>query len=202
MTLGSFARKARRAAPGVTAIMLATIATGCSAGCSASISVGRDKAGGTYSNHGVSFTIPKGWRRLSDLTIKTKSGSEIWSEGFAAEPGYDLVGVTAYATKIVVTRKNAKKVAPQVAATMRNLFAAAGGRVLNGPIVTSLRGMAGYRFETTFPGQSGDMLESRLLLVWNGHTEYFFNCQHRAGSSLSAEIEHGCGTIESSFKLD
>src|SRR5665811_1689248 len=98
--------------------------------------------------------------------------------------------------------RNADKVAPQVAATMRNLFAAAGGRVLSGPIVTSLRGMAGYRFETTFPGQSGDKLESRLLLVWNGHTEYFFNCQHRAGSSLSAEIEHGCETIESSFTLD
>jgi len=198
MTLESLVRKARQTAPAVTAIILVTIA----AGCSGSISVGHEKTGGTYSDHGVSFTIPDGWKRLSDLTVQTKTGNERWSEGFAPASGYDLVGVTAYATKMVITPKNAARNAPQVAATMRNLFAAAGGSVLGGPTVTSMRGMAGYRFATTYPGQNGETLDSRLLLLWNGHTEYYFNCQHRTkNGSRSAEVERGCRTIENSFKL-
>ena len=201
MTLVSLARKARHVAPGVTAVILVTIATGCSAGCSASISIGKSKTGGTYSNHGVSLTIPDGWRRLSDLTVQTKTGTELWSEGFSPRSGYDLVGITAYETQITVSEKNVQSSKQQIAAAMKNLVAAGSGKLLSGPTVTSIKGMAGYRFEITSTGQAGETLDGQLLLVWSGHTEYFFNCQHRARGSLSAEIERGCKTIESSFKL-
>lgn len=202
MTFASIGKKFWRIAPAATAIVLATIATGCSAGCSASISIGSHKTGGTYSDHGVSFKIPNGWRRMSEKTVQTKTGSELWSESFGAVSGYDLVGVTAYATKVVITQKNSERNAPRAAAAVENLFASAGGSVVSGPTVVTMRGMAGYRFETTFPDQSGAMLESQLLLVWNGHTEYFFNCQYRTNGSRSAEIKRGCKTIESTFKLD
>jgi hypothetical protein len=61
--------------------------------------------------------------------------------------------------------------------------------------------MAGYRFETTFPAEGGETLDGDVLMVWNGHTEYFFNCQYRTNGSRKAEIKRGCKTIESTFKL-
>lgn len=168
-------------------------------GCSVSIGSYK-KTGGTYHAHGVSFKIPYGWRRMS-LTKQTETGNEIWSESFGPRSGSDLVGVTAYATKFVVTQKNAAERAPDVAASLKDTLTSAGGILLDGPTLTAIGDMAGYRFETAFPGENGVTLQSRLLMVWNGHTEYFFNCQHAKGSPRNAEIKRGCETITSTFKL-
>ena len=202
MTLGSIARKSWRAAPAVIATVLVVFATGCSAGCSASVSFGHVKTGGTYSGHGVSLTIPHGWSRLRELTLRSKTGTEIWSEGFAPQSGSDLVGITAYATNVAVTRRNSDRYAPKVTAAIENLAASSGGRLLSGPTPTVIDGMAGYRFETTLAEEGSATLESRMFLVWKGQTEYFINCQHRTRSSIGAEIERGCNTIKNSFKLD
>lgn len=202
MNLESLTRTLRRAALITTAIVLVTITAGCSAGCSASVSVGHKKTGGAYHAHGVSFKIPDGWGRLTDLTSRSGTGNEIWSEGFAPKSGYDLVGITAYATKLTVTPENAGKHASVVAAAIREFATSAGGSVLKGPIVITMRGMAGYRFEAIYDSESGETLTSRMLLVWNGHTEYFFNCQYRKNGTQGAEIKRGCRTIESTFKLD
>jgi len=201
MTLELFVRKLVRAAPTMAAIVSVTIATGCGAGCSASISTHSDKTGGTYNKHGVSFEIPDGWRQMR-LTKQTQSGNEIWSESFGPKSGLDLVGVTAYATKVAITQKNAAEHAPYAAASIKDILTSAGGTLLEGPTLTAIGDMAGYRFETAFPEENGATLESRLLMVWNGHTEYFFNCQSRAHGSRSAEIERGCDTIIKSFRVN
>ncbi|MBE3087912.1 MAG: hypothetical protein IMZ71_02190, partial [Chloroflexi bacterium] len=153
MRIESLASKVRQATPAVTAIILVTIATGCSAGCSASVSVGHEKTGGTYRGHGVSFKIPDGWRRLTDLTTQASAGNEKWSEGFAPRSGSDLVGITAYATKLAITDGNAGRYAPDVTAAIKNLLAPTGGSVVSGPTLISISGMAGYRFETAFNGK-------------------------------------------------
>lgn len=203
MTPRSIAGRARRAVPGVAAVILVTLATGCSAGCSASVSIGHEKKGGTYKEHGISLKVPDGWKRDSKVSYTTKTGNEIRSEGFAPAAGENVVSVTAYSTKIAVTQKNAEAYAPHVTAVMKNLFAAGGVTMLGDPVVTSLTGLAGYRSEITFPSSSSSAtLDSRLLLLWNGHTEYYFTCQFEKNGSRSAEIKRGCSTIENSFKLD
>jgi hypothetical protein len=201
MTLESLGKKLRRVAPAVIAIILVTTVTGCSAGCSASVSIGNKKTGGTYSGHGVSFTIPDGWSRLKSTTTQAQTGSEIWSEGFSHESSLDLVSVTAYATKVAITHENVDENAPNAAAAVKNLFESSGGSLVSGPNSATVGDMAGYRFETTFPGDSGETLESVVLMVWDGRTEYFFNCQHQANGSQKAEIERGCKTITNSFKV-
>jgi hypothetical protein len=201
MTFKSLARKLRRATPAVAAIVVIVTATGCSAGCSASVSVGEKKTGGTYRGHGVSFTIPDNWSRLSKTTTKAETGNVIWSEGFSPGSSVDLVGVTAYATKIAITKKNVDNNAPKVAAAIRSLLEPAGGRLLDQPKSTAIGEMAGYRLQTTFPGQDGETLQSNVLMVWKGHTEYFISCQYQTNGSRKAEIERGCKTITSSFKV-
>ena len=202
MTLRSIAGKARRAVPGVAAVILVTLATGCSAGCSASVSIGHEKEGGTYSDHGISLKVPDGWMRKSGASHKSKTGDEKWSESFAPASGDNLVSLTVYSTNVAITKENAEGHAPQVAAVMKNLFASTGGKMVSGPTETSLKGMAGYRFETTYRGESGTTLDSQLLLVWDENTEYYFNCQFEKNGSRRAEIERGCNAIESTFKLD
>ena len=201
MTAKSLLGKLRRAVPAVTAIVVVTIATGCSAGCSASVSIGHKKTGGTYSGHGVSLTIPDGWVQSAKTKTTAETGSEIWSQGFGPASGVDFVAVTAYATNVAITQKNADKYAPKVTVAVKSLFGSAGGTLLSGPKSATIGDMVGYRFATTFPGESGQKLGSDVLMVWNGRTEYFFNCQYQANGSRKAEIERGCKTIESSFKL-
>ena len=199
MKLASLTRKSLRTLPALTAIIVVTIASGCSAGCSASVHFSTN--GNTYHHHGVSFKIPNGWSRLTDLTTQANAGNAIWSEGFAPESGSNLVGITAYATKLAITEKNADTYAPDIAAAIKRTFASGSGRVLAGPARAAIANMIGYRFQTTYVGSGGETLASSLFLVWNGHTEYFFNCQHGAGASESADIERGCKTITSTFKL-
>jgi hypothetical protein len=201
MTLVSLARKARHVVPGVAAVILVTIATGCSAGCSASVSIGHKKTGGTYSGHGVSLTIPDGWSRLESTTTKAQTGNQVWSEAFSRQSSIDLVSITAYATKASITRENVDKFAANAAAAVKGLFESAGGSLVGGPDTTTVGGMAGYRFETTTPDENGKALDSIVYMIWNGQTEYFFNCQHEASGSQKAEIERGCQTITSSFMV-
>ncbi|MGD0165803.1 MAG: hypothetical protein ABSC51_00735 [Gaiellaceae bacterium] len=201
MPLEPVVRKLVLTVAAATAIFLVTIATGCSAGCSVSVSIGHKKTGGTYHDHGVSFKIPKGWSRLARLTTQTKAGNEIWTAGFAPRSGSDLVAVTAYATNVTVTGANVARYAQPIAAELCNLVTSTGGTVLSGPTLTSAGGMPGYRFQTTLRGNSGEKLKSWMILIWNGRTEYFFNCQHEAQSSSATEIERGCTTITNSFRL-
>ena len=201
MALSSIVRKLLRVAPAATAIVLITIATGCSAGCSASISTGGHKTGGTFSGHGVSFQIPDGWRRFGKASYSTETGGALWTESFAPKAGRDAVIISAYTTKVAVTRDNSDQYASTVASAIKGLFAAASGTVNSGPTSTVMGGMAGYRFEGSMPVDTGDSLVSDLVLVWNGHTEYYINCQHVVGSPPSAEAERGCETIIKSLKL-
>lgn len=201
MTTKSLLGKLRRPVPAVTAIVVVTITTGCSAGCSASVSIGHKKTGGTYSDHGVSLTIPDGWAQSAKTETTAATGNEIWSQGFGPASGVDFVAVTAYATNVAITHKNAGKYAPKVTVAVKSLFKSAGGTLVGGPNSATIGDMVGYRFESTFPGEGGKTVDSDVLMVWNGRTEYFFNCQYQANGSRKAEIKRGCKTIESTFKL-
>jgi hypothetical protein len=178
-------------AVGASAVLL----TGCS------VSIGGDKKGGTYSDHGVSLKVPDGWHWSNKATYQAEAGKSLWSEGFGPGSGKNIVIVTAYATKVAITSANAERYASAVSSTIEGLIQAASGTVNSGPIITTMGGMTGYRFETSVPGDGGKTLDAELVMVWNGKTEYFVNCQLEAGSSSGAEIVRGCKTIVSTFKL-
>jgi hypothetical protein len=199
MALDAIAAKSLRVVSTAVACALAVLSVGCSASCS--VSVGGKKTRGTYSGHGVSFTIPDGWSRLKEMTKKVQSGNEIWSEGFAPASGSDLVSVTAYETNVTVTEANADSIRPEVKSWIENLLAGGDGTLVSGPTQISKAGMTGFRFETTFSSNSGEPLESTQYTLWDGNTEYFIGCQHRSQGSYGDEIERGCATIVDSFEL-
>ena len=61
--------------------------------------------------------------------------------------------------------------------------------------------MPGYGFRISAITVHGRKSASRLVIVWNGKTEYFLNCQHLVTGTRAAEIEKGCQMIAGSFKL-
>jgi hypothetical protein len=62
-----------------------------------------------------------------------------------------------------------------------------------------MAGLPGYRFQITAQDPSGNDVESRLVLVFRGTTEYFLNCQHSPGNEV--EIGAGCDQIMETFEL-
>jgi hypothetical protein len=199
MTPESLATLLKRVLPAAltaTVIAVLVLTSGCT------VSTGSKKTGGTYHGHGISFKIPDGWRRANKASYQSEIGTEIWSEGFAPAAGNDAVLVTAYSTHVAITRANADRYASAVSSAVSRAFESAGGTVSSGPTSMTMGGLPGYGFETSLPVKDGGTLESRLALVWKGKTEYYVNCQHEVGSNRTSEIERGCKTITSTFKLD
>jgi hypothetical protein len=74
-----------------------------------------------------------------------------------------------------------------------------GGTVRAGPEEISVAGKPGLWFRVTGTSD-GTPIESRLVFVFDGTTEYELNCQHTA--EKTEEIERGCEQILRTFSVD
>ena len=171
-----------------------------------------DDLPGTYGGHGVTFAYPTAWLHVP-AQFDVQTGTALWSEFFGPEQApptdptqpapmqRDLVAVAAYKTSISVTKKNLPRYKASISYWILRLATQAGGTVLQGPQRVSMGGMPGYRYEITANIDNGTMVESRIVLVFKGRSEYFLNCQHVQDGPLTAEIEGGCDQLMQSFKL-
>ncbi len=156
-----------------------------------------------FAARGVSFTYPATWRRVDSERLSAESGNAIWTEMFApaSSSGEDIVYVTEYRTPRTITKKTLKANAKSITDTARTLARQAGGRLLEGPSYVSMGGLPGYDFEVSASTIQDRPIRSRLLLVWNGKTEYALGCQYLDRGELAAEVSRGCRMIVSSFEL-
>jgi hypothetical protein len=154
-----------------------------------------------YAKHGVSFRYPSRWSLITPGKLTAQQGSKLWTEWLGpSASGTDLVMLTAYHTVVAITAGNAALYADQVRKTIAQVAKQAGGRILSGPTRASMGGLPGYGFRINAKAPQGNGVESRLVLVWKGRTEFFLNCQHQVGGSRRAEIERGCTAIVRSFR--
>jgi hypothetical protein len=179
-----------------------------------------DDLPGMYGGHGVTFAYPTTWLHVP-AQFDVQSGTQLWSEFFGPEPAppadptnptatvpaqpapmqRDLVAVAAYKTNIAVTKKTLPRYKASISYFVLRLATQAGGTVLKGPQRVTMGGLPGYRYQMTADVDNGTVLESRVVLVFKGRTEFFLNCQHVQGGPLTAEIEGGCDQLMKSFKL-
>jgi hypothetical protein len=157
----------------------------------------------SYKGHGVSLHYPKNWERAKFTGLSAQNASGVWTEAFKPPSASkaDVVFVTEYRTSVVITKQNRATYSAGVASSVATVAKQAGGSMLSGPTPVSMGGLPGYGFRISATTVSGLSSESRILLVWNGHTEYYVNCQYRVGGKLEAEIERGCKTVIGSFKV-
>lgn len=157
-----------------------------------------------YRGHGVSFHYPRDWKTLTSEGVNAQSSSGLWTEMLgpnASGSTADIVFITEFRTSAPVTDKNLAASANGVTASVARVAQRSGGALLAGPTRASMGNMPGYGFRISAITVHGRKSASRLVIVWNGKTEYFLNCQHLVTGTRAAEIEKGCQMIAGSFKL-
>lgn len=163
-----------------------------------------------YEGHGISFNYPHNWAPAESKGVNVKTSSGLWTEMFsptaaAKDPAgttADIVFITEFATDVAVTKKSLAASVDNITASIAQVAEKAGGKLLDGPTELTMGGLPGYEYRISAETVKGRKSESRLVVVWNGRTEYSLNCQHRVGGTLADEIERGCKMVVESFKLD
>ncbi len=157
----------------------------------------------SYEGHGVSFHYPKSWERAKLSRLSAKNASGVWTEAFKPRLSSkaDIVFITEYRTPLAITKQNRLSYSNDVASSVASVATQAGGSLLAGPTPLSMGDLPGYGLRISARTVSGLGSESRILLVWNGKTEYYLNCQYVVDGKFATEIERGCKVIISSFKL-
>jgi hypothetical protein len=168
---------------------------------SASASVASStSASGTYSANGVSFDFPPEWQSLNiTATSATTNGSTVWQEAFGPGSGSDFVSVTDYSLSASVTADNLDQQEPQTTSSIASLFQQAGGSLTSGPDKITMGGLPALGYEGTAHDPDGNQVSIRIVLAYDGTTEYFVNCQgSQAGESA---IAAACDQVVGSFSL-
>ncbi len=157
----------------------------------------------SFKKHGVAFNYPKSWQPAKFAGLSAQNASGLWTEAFKppSPSKADMIFLTEYRTPVAITLQNRAIYASEIAASVTSVAKQAGGALLAGPTLVSMGGLPGYGFRISAKTVSGLDSESRILLVWNGTTEYYLNCQHQVSGEFANEIESGCKTIVGSFEL-
>ncbi len=185
----------------VVSVLALVVLVGALAGCGASDHV--------YNDHGVSFHYPHDWAPAKSKGVNVKTSNGAWTEMFsptaaARDPlgtTADIVFLTEFDTSNAMDKKTLAASKDSITASVRNVAEKAGGSLLGGPTEVTMGGLPGYEYRISAKTIRGRESASRLVIVWNGATEYSLNCQHLASGTRAAEIERGCKMIVDSFKL-
>lgn len=150
-----------------------------------------------YAGNGVSFAYPKGWHTV----IAPASSPAPTGQGTTSRIGVGLDGSNLV---VLVTDELAAPVTPDSFGKTRDALvnsltqgAKQKGATVTGPSSTTMAGLPGFSLTITNLPISGTTVDSRLVVVLSGSTEYFLNCQ--ATAAHSEEIASGCDRILATF---
>lgn len=157
-------------------------------------------SGQVYSANGVSFDYPQGWQSL-EVTASSAStnGTVVWQEAFGPGPGSDFVSVTDYSLNASVTADNIDQQEPGTTNSITSLFQQAGGSLTSGPDKITMDGLPALGYAGTAVDPDGNQVNIRMVLAYDGPTEYYVNCQ--ASQPGASAIAAACDQIVGSFSL-
>jgi hypothetical protein len=159
---------------------------------------GCDDPDKSFEGHGITFTYPGGWNEAEETSTAVSSGNQRWSESFGID-GNNFVSLTEYELNIEVGEENISELEQEIGETIEQLTQQAGGSVDEGPSEVTMGGFPGFRFELSGVEAEGGTVASSILLVFDGTTEYFLNCQFT--DEHKDEIDEGCTQIIDSFQV-
>jgi hypothetical protein len=152
----------------------------------------------TYSGSGFSFDYPKGWSQIKDLTFESSTGNAVSNQAVGVTQR-DAVILAIYRLRVPVTSANLSQIKPEVDRVLQQLAQQAHGAVTQPASRVTVDGLPALRYGLATTIQGGSRVNSRLVFVFDGTTEYFFNCQHTA--DRADEIESGCDQVLASFTV-
>jgi len=198
----------KRLITATSALASLLVLTACSSGSSSSSASSPESAGsaaasaaasatGTYDDHGVTFSYPGTWDPISTGPKKVQAGTASWEAGFGVSP-VDLVLVSQYTIQVSIDSSNIDKATPSLTRTISGLFQQGGGTMESGPTPSTMGGFPSLEYTGTISSTDGTPVSSRVVLAFNGNTEYFVNCQYT--DAFQAEISDGCDQVVSTFQ--
>ena len=151
----------------------------------------------TYSVGGVTFQYPHGWKTI--LAPATTPGSV----GLTTRVG---VGLDTANVVILVVSHLANSIGPaDTASTEQGVIQALSssakshGATVRGPGADKLGGFDGLGLAIVGLPVGGQTVDSRVIIVINGDTEYLLNCQ--ATQDRAEQIGKGCNQIIQTFSV-
>ena len=157
-------------------------------------------AGGdtTFEGDGYSFSYPGDWEQREGSGAPGV-GNKISSVAFAPEAGGNGLTLSVYRLPVAITEDNIASFLGQVRTATQQIFQAGGGQMTEGPTRVTVAGHPAYSASGTAVTPSGTPVRSRVNLVFDGETEYFFNCQFT--SDHAEEMLQGCSKALESFQV-
>jgi hypothetical protein len=154
--------------------------------------------GETFTRDDVSFSYPSGWKPLTVSDSSASTGSQAWSRAFGID-GRNLVSVSAFELGVSITDANLQARSESIRSQLDSLFAQAGGFLAGGPAPQEMGGLPGLSFTGTAKNPNGRTVHSRLILAFDGRTEFFVNCQY--DEQGRERILSGCDRVVSTFSV-
>jgi hypothetical protein len=178
------------------AIALATFVSSCGGGSPANEArtVEGDK---TFEGEGYSFTYPGRWVQRTDLESAGGSGGGVW---FGPPEGADILYIGTSGLTVPITVENIAAYSDELVADTDRVFREAQGQVTTEPEHVTVAGLPALRLEASAINVNGIQTKSHVVLVYDGKTEYFLNCQYTPEGA--AEMTAGCDQVIASFKVE
>lgn len=151
----------------------------------------------TFHAHGISFEYPGNWVTFETQTPDPQQAASQKSQDVVGLDDLNIVSITA----LLVPRSDQGFSAwnQQVMSQFNDAFAQSGIQVKSGPDKILLGGEKSLRWKVRQPSGIGYVLDTTLVVMFRGDTEYYVRCQHTA--ARAPEMDRGCDQVLSSFKL-
>ena len=172
-------------------------------GSGASCCVGEcNGSDGTFSAHGVSFDYPKDWSERSIVSDESQPNLQ-WSAAVGKDE-VDFVLVSAYGLSQEVTPELFQEQLGPIDEDLRAALEGQGTTIDDGPQQVTAAGKPGLRYAGTTTTDDGRIAQHTWVAVFDGSTEYFFNCQSVDAEGEDANhfaVSQACEQVLSSFKI-
>jgi hypothetical protein len=168
------------------------------ADASATTSASPSFEGATFTGHGVSFSYPKDWKEFTLSDSSASAGSVDWEKTVGLD-GRNIVSVARYTLDVSITDANIAAETRSIGSEIESLFTQAGGSLTDGPTSEQLADLPALAFTGIVRTPNGRGVRTRLVLAFDGTTEYALNCQ--SDERARTEIASGCEQVASTLTV-
>jgi hypothetical protein len=165
---------------------------------------GKEGADKAFKGDGYSFAYPGEWSELevagTEIQVGTHPQRPPVYLGPEAPGRPDFLMVSITRLRRSVTEDNLDEAADEFADVARRVFQQVPqGRLVNGPTQVTVGGLPALRFEGAF-NLKGFHVQNRVIVVFDGKTEYSLNCQFTRGDPEG--VARGCEQVVESFQVE
>jgi hypothetical protein len=148
---------------------------------------------------GYEFRYPADWRPVSTGAFVGTTAAGALSKQAVGVDGENLAVMVTVRISPAVTTSNIGSVEQDTANEIRRVAEQGGGRVTAGPTRLTMGGLPALSFELSGIKVGKAVVDSRLVLAFQGTLEYLLSCQHTP--DRADQVEGACDGIIRSFRV-